>query len=290
MIEMYRDMLSLSHMEFPLVVERQMHRGQVERHSHDFIEFVYMDRGFSIHHVEKETSIVMTGDLFFVMPGTAHEFWKTVNNQVYNCVFYPQVLGEDLQELKQLPLLKEIFSGNPPVPWSKLHLPYPQRLEVLSLLKKLLAETASGGVGSRLNAKALLTQFLIQLSRVQTEPLTSQALPETASASHILEVLAYCVDHSATVGEMARLSGYSQDHFSKLFKKYTGISPISYLNTLKIATAADMLLKSRRPVSQVAEQAGFDDVNYFSRLFKKETGFSPTLFREQFEHLEAGIK
>lgn len=283
MIEKHSNTLSLSHLDFPLIVERQTHSGWVERHSHDFIEFVYMDRGFSIHQIENETSIIMTGDIFFVLPGVAHEYRKTVNNTVYNCVFFPDVLGENLEKLRSLPLLKTIFTDSPPAPWGKLHLPYPQRLEAAVLLKKLLAETAADRADARLNAQSLLTQLLVLLSRIQPDVLSTEGLPDNDSTGHILEVLTYCLDHSATVAEMAEISGYSRDHFSKLFKKYTGISPISYLNTLKAANAAELLLSSNLPIAHIAERTGFDDVNYFSRLFKKETGFTPSHFREQFE-------
>ena len=64
-----------------------------------------------------------------------------------------------------------------------------------------------------------------------------------------------------------------------VFKKVTGYSPIDHLLHVRLAKAAEMLLKSQSTVSEIAQDCGFADSNYFSRQFKKVYSLSPREYR-----------
>lgn len=79
-----------------------------------------------------------------------------------------------------------------------------------------------------------------------------------------------------TLEELARFSAVSPEHFSRLFKRETGVGFREYLNLLRLQRA-EQLLKQQRDlsVSQIAAECGFGDSNYFSVKFKKMYGISP---------------
>lgn len=80
-------------------------------------------------------------------------------------------------------------------------------------------------------------------------------------------------------------SGYSPNHFRKLFKNETGITPLTFLHILRIDYAKGLLRRSGQEMSlkEIANSAGFEDPYYFSRLFKKYENKSP---KEYFMSLE----
>lgn len=80
------------------------------------------------------------------------------------------------------------------------------------------------------------------------------------------------------VSMMANFCHFSPDYFSHQFKKATGVSPIQFLNRLRIEQAKEMLLTGNLTVAEVSELVGYKDPLYFSRIFKKITGFSPKMF------------
>jgi len=71
----------------------------------------------------------------------------------------------------------------------------------------------------------------------------------------------------------------SRGHFFDLFRKFTGSSPIQYMNRFRISRAKEDLLHSRLTVTQIAEKYHFSSVHYFSRLFRQQTGQTPREFR-----------
>lgn len=77
---------------------------------------------------------------------------------------------------------------------------------------------------------------------------------------------------------MADYCHLSTDYFSHRFKQTTGVSPVQFLNNLRIERAKELLLAEHLSVSEVAELVGYKDPLYFSKAFKKATGMSPTQF------------
>ena len=75
------------------------------------------------------------------------------------------------------------------------------------------------------------------------------------------------------------MCGITPEYFRKIFKTYYGVSPIKYINTLKITHAKELLASGMYSVTEAALQSGYTDMSYFSREFKKATEKSPCNYR-----------
>ena len=87
------------------------------------------------------------------------------------------------------------------------------------------------------------------------------------------------IEKHLTLEQIAHYTGYSPSHFSSLFRKATGESPLAYLNRLKIEHACLLLKTTDMRINQICHKVGISDNYYFSRLFKQHTGISPKQFR-----------
>lgn len=92
----------------------------------------------------------------------------------------------------------------------------------------------------------------------------------------VLYMNMYFDKNNISVGEVARRCNISEVYFRKLFKESYGMSPIRYINKLRIEHACRLLKSGYYRVSEAAELSGFEDVKYFSTVFKKHVGMLPS--------------
>ncbi|CAJ1004146.1 MULTISPECIES: helix-turn-helix domain-containing protein [Brevibacillus] len=82
-----------------------------------------------------------------------------------------------------------------------------------------------------------------------------------------------------TLEEVAQYCCVSVYHLSRLFKRETGMSPIDFLNRLRVEKAKYYLSSTDCTIQEIAAVVGFQDANYFTRTFKKYANCSPTAYR-----------
>lgn len=69
--------------------------------------------------------------------------------------------------------------------------------------------------------------------------------------------------------------------FIRSFRLYTGVTPMQYIISVRMANAQNLLQSSEYNITEIAAMVGYDNPLYFSRLFKRQTGISPSEYRNQ---------
>ncbi|WP_109699006.1 AraC family transcriptional regulator [Chitinophaga deserti] len=88
------------------------------------------------------------------------------------------------------------------------------------------------------------------------------------------------IERNLDLDQIARYFKYSQSHFSMLFQKETGISPINFFINLKIQKACEYIELTNLKLHEIANRLGFEEPAYFSRVFTKVMGLSPSAYRK----------
>jgi len=83
-----------------------------------------------------------------------------------------------------------------------------------------------------------------------------------------------------SVRDIAKMCNVSEIYFRKLFKEYSGMTPVQYKLGRKIERARQYLVYEGKTVRETAEALGFSETAYFCRLFKEKTGITPGDIRE----------
>jgi len=109
-------------------------------------------------------------------------------------------------------------------------------------------------------------------------------LPQQDSSNVAIDFLNNNLDRTVSLEEMAASVGLSPSHFSFVFKKKTGFTPIEYFNHLKVQKACQFLLFTDLRIKEIAFELGIEDPFYFSRMFTKVMGLSPNEYREKKIH------
>lgn len=89
-----------------------------------------------------------------------------------------------------------------------------------------------------------------------------------------------CLDEPLTLGMVADELGYSPYHLHRMFTKTTGLTMHEYIQRRRLTEAADLLVFSRKPIIEIAFQAGYESQQAFSSVFKSMYKLPPRRFRE----------
>lgn len=78
-----------------------------------------------------------------------------------------------------------------------------------------------------------------------------------------------------SVRHYAELCDMSEVNFRRLFREYTGLSPIEYRNNIRLDSAKAKLQSGEYNVSEAAEASGFTNLSFFIRQYKRKFGYTP---------------
>lgn len=90
----------------------------------------------------------------------------------------------------------------------------------------------------------------------------------------------HLADGDFTLKKLATELGFSPSYLSVLIKKELGMPFQDYLVQERIKKAKLLLLTTDLRIYEIAEQVGFEDMNYFSQRFKQITGVTPRQFKK----------
>lgn len=85
------------------------------------------------------------------------------------------------------------------------------------------------------------------------------------------------------VEEMIRRCGLAERTFKRRFTQATGLSPIAYVQRLRIEDAKRRLERTEAPVDEISWKVGYEEPAFFRRLFKRVTGMAPGAYRRRFK-------
>jgi AraC-like DNA-binding protein len=88
------------------------------------------------------------------------------------------------------------------------------------------------------------------------------------------------------IEKYAQLCAMSETYFYRLFRKWSGSSPIEYRNMLRLSNAESMLRCTDMKIKEIAETVGFDDAFYFCHVFSQKFGMSPKKYRKNIQDQE----
>lgn len=84
------------------------------------------------------------------------------------------------------------------------------------------------------------------------------------------------------VEEMIKRSPLAERTFKRRFTNATGLTPIAYVQRLRIEDAKRRLERTEAPIEEISWQVGYEDPAFFRRLFKRTTGLAPGTYRKRF--------
>lgn len=139
--------------------------------------------------------------------------------------------------------------------------------------------------------KSNLMILLVNLARMNRE---EEMIPvEREKVGRITDIVSQALDsitlhytEQIKVEDLAKWCHLSETHFRRVFTEQMKMSPMEYLNLVRIQAACDYLKTTDEQISDIATKCGFFSLSTFNRNFKELTGFSPHEWRKRPENYE----
>lgn len=100
-------------------------------------------------------------------------------------------------------------------------------------------------------------------------------------ADRIMLYLENNLNESICLDDISRSLNISKSHIERVFKAHFGDTPHRYLLTLKVRSAARLLMHSNLSVNEIAEHYAFADAKHFSKCFKQQFNLAPLQYRKE---------
>lgn len=234
-------------------------------HLHKEIEMVYVLKGRSLVYADRFCTEIGDGDLFIAFPNQIHYYNASQHGEFIVIILSPDtVFG-----------MKSLFNEN---------LPKRNVFKPTAEIGRLLTESASSfdTAYGKTVAVGLLNQVFGILAK------SFDLKPRIKSDNKTLQsVLNYCNEKfksDITLDEISEELHLSKYHISHLFNSKLGIGFNTYINTLRINTACEMLEGTDKKTADISEETGFGSIRSFNRAFLQITGMSPLQYRKSFNN------
>jgi AraC family transcriptional regulator len=150
-----------------------------------------------------------------------------------------------------------------------------------ALLEGLHKEVSARQRGSSLFVEGMaqsLAGYLVRTYAHETTHEYKGGLPGFRLRKVRALMIAHLADEFSLI-RLAREAGMSEFHFSRAFKRTTGLAPSEYFIHLRLEKARRLLRETNRSAIEIGLDVGYSSPSHFARIFRREVGISPSEYR-----------
>ncbi|WP_052339659.1 AraC family transcriptional regulator [Gorillibacterium massiliense] len=265
-------------------------------HSNPYFELMMVTEGPVYLKTDSDTLELASGDCFLLLPWERHTAWKRSHEQ--SGFFWvqfsvtPELIPASLKDLAAVASDQRLETSKQELRIAGdesefLVLPrhyHPvRRYELLNLFENLHQESGRPHGYFHFRCTLLLGQILHLLAEdlLNREYGSLSAPAAYGTYRQLVNYLNESYSNPISRKSLEDLLNRKYEYLCQIFKKYAGMSILSYVHRLRIQRAQYLLRSSGQEIKEIAESVGFEDSYYFSRLFKRIVGASPTDYRKQ---------
>lgn len=246
-------------------------------HFHNLLEIGICRRGdgevhfdTEIHRYENDSITIIPENFphVTISDGGEKNFWEYIFIDVRSILL--ELFSDDM--LFQNQLLEIINKG--PVMTSVSESP-----EIAELVNQIIREAKNKKSFGRQMREMFVKALIMEIARNNDMiPEASTLDGSTSNMAQISAALDYInrnYNSQMKAKEIAEVCGMSETHFRRVFEEYINMSPMEYVNLIRIQRACEMMKKTNDSMDEVANKCGFTTTSTFNRNFKKFLNTSP---------------
>ena len=243
--------------------------------------WIFCEKGCCYFQINTKTILLEEGQAIFIPANTLY-IRKAYENTLCK-MFYIHFRTERLDLINQNAFLQDqqFLQENHPFLYIPEIINFKKNHTQIFKQLKQLRDAEINYIGSYRNliSSLLFGEFLIKFEDEYLKTLKINKVDEDKSIPEPLKKTVQYIQmnyrQKISMEKLSKISGYTDQHLIRLFKKHLNTTPIKYINDTKCYHATAMLRNETLSIQEIAYELGFDSPNYFSRLFKSHTGMTP---------------
>ncbi len=271
--------------KFRFNVQMVEHQDDFRMHSHEYSELVVVLAGQAQRTTEAGNQPIQTGDVFVINGNTRHGFESAKGLRLCNVMFDPAQFPNDKRDLDSMMGFHALFELEPrqnetPIPQRKLRLNPQDLVFVTALLTSMQNEIEAAEDGWQTMIRSKFPILVIFLSRRYAQ----QQKDNTSPLVRMANVMAYIranYGSAIRMEELAHIAHLSVSQLQRSFKKVYHITPVRFINQVRIHQACELLGDPNRDLTSIALDCGFSSSAFFSTQFKQVMNESPSNYRKR---------
>lgn len=242
-------------------------------HKHLRLEINHVKKGNCMMHLDNESINFVEGDTMIILSNVNHVFEA----------------GSGGTTLMQLEFLPEIFSGfdlNFPGCIDGIGLgsisPFSEENKLIKIVNNIGIMRVVQRIVNELEGKNSYYQYLVVMYYAELLVLIYRYMSENYlpicqndALKRAISFIRFNYHKDISINDVAIQADISERYLRSLFSQYLNISPLDYLNQIRINKSIELLRNTELSVKEICFQCGFQSPQYFSRIFKQQTGVSP---------------
>ena len=280
--------------ELPLVIEKEnldTHKQDELAHWHNSFELIEVVEGKFYCNVDGSEFLINKGNICIINRGRLHhiytEDYNTSMCRKKTIIFNPDyfIKDQNIYEKYILPLLeKDAFAH------IQFNIKKGIGLDINTLMKEIEALEDEKPIGYELEEYSLIYKVIRYLYLAYQS--SKQSIHTTYDANVQIQrnMTSFIHEHfNSKIGleDIAEAGKVSKSTCIRLFHKYTGKSPIDFLNNYRLQMSAEKLVTTSEQITEIAYACGFGPPSYFNRLFLKEYNMTPNQYRKQHARMKS---
>ena len=273
--------------ELPLVIEKEnfdTHKQDELAHWHNSFELIEVVEGKFFCNVDGSEFLINKGNICIINRGRLHHIY-TEDHNAFKCrkktiIFNPDyfIKDQNIYEKYILPLLeKDAFAH------IQFNIKKGIGLDINALMKEIEALEDEKPIGYELEEYSLIYKVIRYLYLAYQSSKQSIHTAYDANVQIQRNMTSFIHEHfGSKIGleDIAEAGQVSKSTCIRLFHKYTGKSPVDFLNNYRLQMSAEKLVTTSEQITEIAYSCGFGQPSYFNRLFLKEYNMTPNQYRK----------
>lgn len=242
-------------------------------HYHNYYELFVVIRGTLLHIANNTKQQLSQGDMLFIRDFDIHNYQNITKEgfTFLNIAFTKETL-DSLNAYLGDAFPKDILLSEKMPPHIRLTENDTQKLFNSATTINAISDANLRKLNMRVLLADIFTKYFMNTTEKPSDiPLWLEMMYEKMKKTQ---------NFTGGIEKMCEISGRTREHIARSMKKHYGISPLEYINELKLNYAANLLMSSNLSIAEICFECGFQNLSWFYSLFNDKYGMTPSKYKK----------